>query len=75
MSSQCETQLSPLELSQISFGIYVYAYINLFYYNNYTVAEPAILDFGSAIVGSTIEKTIAIKNFFQKYISVRMEVI
>lgn len=33
-----------------------------------------MLDFGSAVVDSTIEKTIAIKNFSQKRISVRMEV-
>lgn len=82
MSSQCETQLSPLELSQISFGMYQYMHACTYlynvcalrYYNSYTLAEPAVLDFGSAVVDSTIEKTIAIKNFSQKHISVRMEV-
>ena len=42
--------------------------------HNYTLIEPAVLDFGSAIVDSTVKKTIAIKNFSQKYISVMMEV-
>jgi hypothetical protein len=38
------------------------------------LAEPALLDFGSAVVDSIIEKIISIKNSSQKHISVWMEV-
>lgn len=74
MLSQCETQLSPLELSQISFGTYLYMQCLCTMLLYYTLAEPAVVDFGSAVVDSTIEKTITIKNFSQKHVSVRMEV-
>ena len=47
--------------------MYMYMYL-------LTLTEPEVLDFGSAIVDSVIEKTISIKNYSQKHICVRMEV-
>ena len=85
VASQCQCELTPVELSQILFGMYMYIYYavytphvwaHYYFFNKhiYTCTEPAILDFGSIIVDSLVEKTITIKNFSKKHCSIHLKV-